>query len=163
MKVLKIIFSKWSISVLLFLLQVAAVLLVIILANQYFIWFQIISSIVGILVFFFIINKQQNTDYKIPWLFLVLALPIFGTTFYLMFAQNRTKKRDYKFMLHTYEKMQPYLDEIGAPEEAKEYLGEYKGLETYLENTSFTKGSLHNDVKYYPVGELMWQDMLEEL
>jgi len=164
MKILRLLFSKWSISALMFLVQVAAVVLVVVLAYQYFVWFQVISLVIGILVFFVIINKWQNTDYKIPWLFLVLALPIFGTTFYLMFAQNRAKKKDVKFMMHAYEKAKPYLDHIGDPEGVKAYLGPtYQGIETYLEKTAFTNGHLNNEIKYYPVGELMWKDMLTAL
>ena len=164
MKILRLIFSKWSISALLFLAQVAAIVLIAVLAYEYFIWFQVVSVVIGVIVFFAIINRWQNTDFKIPWLFLVLALPLFGITFYLMFGHNRARKKDVKFMMDAYEKAKPYLEKIGDPEGVKAYLGpDYQGIETYLEKTSYSKGHLNNDIKYYPVGELMWADMLDAL
>ena len=163
MKLLRILFSKWSISALLFLLQVAAILVIVLLANEYFYVFQLASTVVGLIVFFTIINKRENTDYKIPWLFLVMALPIFGVTFYLMFARNKVRKKDYQLMTHAYAKMKPYLETGDDHEKVDEFLGDYRDIERYLRSASFCKGQLNNDVKYYPVGELMWKDMLEAL
>ena len=163
MKIVRIIFSKWSISALLFLLQVAAIVLIVLLAYQYFVWFQLISMLIGIALFFILINKKQNTDFKIPWLFLLMALPIFGATFYLMFGQNRLKKKDYVFMMNVWDKMVPHLENTGDRKEVEKFLGDYKGIEQYLVKTSYARGFLGNEVKYYPVGELMWEDMLAAL
>ena len=164
MKVLRIIFSKWSISALIFLVQVAAIVVLALLAAEYFVWFQVVATVVGILVFFAIINRQQNTDYKIPWLFLVLALPLFGTLFYLMFGQNRMRKKDYRFLVAAQSRIEPLIQEKeGQAEQVDAYLGGQRGIEHYLKSTSGAYGFLGNDVKYYPVGELMWKDMLEAL
>ena len=163
MKFLRILFSKWSISALLFLIQVAAIALIVILLNEYFIWFQIASMVVGLLVFFVLINKRENPEYKIPWLFLVLFLPIFGTLFYLMFAHTRASKRVRKFYQEAYDKLMPYVETNENDEEANAYMGEDAGIAQYLKKTSGLGGQLGTDIKYYPVGELMWADMLEAL
>ena len=163
MKFFRILFSKWSISAILFLIQVAAIVLVVLFLNQYFIFFQIIAATIGLLVFFYLINKQENPEYKIPWLFLILTLPIFGVMFYLMFSQTHAPKKTRQFYAEAYEKLSPYIDDFEMVEEANAYLGEEAGIAKYLKATSGGGGQLHNDVKYYPVGEKMWLDMLEAL
>lgn len=163
MKAARIIFSKWSISALLFLLQVAAIAIVIALANEYFIVFQVVSSIIGLLVFFFCINKQENPEYKIPWLFLILILPVFGVLFYLMFSSTRPSKKDRKMFEEAYNKLLPYVEANDDKDKLYDYMGDDKGIAMYLKKTSGLGGALQNDIKYYAVGEDMWVDMLESL
>ena len=164
MKLLRIIFSKWSISLILFLAQVAAVVLVAIFLLEYFIWFQIASMVIGIAVFFIAINRRENPEYKIPWLFLILALPIFGVLFYLMFSNYQAPRKIRRIYKETYEKLTPLVHQSEKDiEEAYKVMGDRAGLAKYLKETSGFGGLAHNDVKYYPVGELMWKDMLEAL
>ena len=163
MKVLRIIFSKWSVSALLFLAQVAAVVIFIALLNQYYALFQILSSIIGVVVFLYIINRKENSDYKIAWLFLVLFLPLFGVIFYLLFSQNRIRKKDSNAYIATVEDLTHHIESIEHNEEVYEAMGDYQGVARYLKQESGLGGQMQNDIKYYPVGEEMWKDMLEEL
>ena len=163
MKLLRILFSKWSISALLFLLQVAAIGLVIVFLNQYFYIFQIVSVIIGLVVLLVLINRQENPEYKIPWLFLVLILPIFGTLFYLMFSRTKASKKSKKLFFEASGKLAPYVDNNENLPEVYEYMDEDAGLARYLKETSYLGGTMGNQINYYPVGEKMWVDMLEAL
>ena len=118
MKFLRILFSKWSISALLLLAQVAAIALLIIYLNEYYYVFQIAAWVIGILVVLVLVNRKENPEYKIPWLFLVLALPIFGTLFYLLFSHTRIRKRDRKLYAKAYEELKPYIEDVTQEEEA---------------------------------------------
>ena len=164
MKILRILFSKWSISLLLLLAQVAALALVIIYLAEYFYIFQIVAWVIGVLVVLGLVNRKENPEYKIPWLFLVLVLPVFGTLFYILFSHTKIKKKDYVHFLEAYKELAPYIEDEQREKEVYEAMGEnYKGLALYLKKASGLDGSTHNDIKYYPVGELMWEDMLEAL
>ncbi len=163
MKLLRIIFSKWSISIILLLAQVAAIGLIIYFLNAYYYIFQIVSLVIGIIVFFVLINRKENPEYKIPWLFLVLILPLFGVLFYLMFSKQHASKKTRKFYKEALDKLAPYVENNEDNEKVYEYMGEYQGVAKYLKQTSGLGGQLNNDIKYYPVGEKMWVDMLEAL
>ena len=164
MKFLRILFSKWSISAVLLLAQVAAVALVIAFLNEYFYVFQIVSWVIGVAVVLLVVNRRESPEYKIPWLFLVLVLPIFGVLFYLMFSHTRVCKKHQKLYLEAYEALAPYIENQAQDEEVYAAMGDrYEGLARYLKSASGLGGSTHNDIKYYPVGELMWEDMLEAL
>lgn len=164
MKILRIIFSKWSISVLLFLAQVAAIVLFILLLYEYFAWFQLASLIIGIVVFLIVINKRENPEYKIPWLFLILLLPLFGVLFYLMFSNVRVSRKMRKLFKESMEKAAPHVKELEKDlDKVYKYMGDESGVAKYLKETSGFGGQLNNDIKYYPVGEEMWKDMLVAL
>ena len=164
MKLLRIIFSKWGLSALLLILQVAAIALVIAYLNEYFYIFQIVSWVIAIAVVLFLVNRRENPEYKIPWLFLVLVLPLFGVLFYLLFSHTKVRKKEIKLFEEAYQQLSPYVFNEERDQEAYDAMGEYdQGLARYLKNASGLGGLTHNDIKYYPVGEDMWADMLEAL
>ena len=164
MKILRLVFSKWLISVLLLLAQVAAIVLVAIYLLEYLIWFQIVSVVIGVIVFFVCVNRKENPEYKIPWLFLILFLPLFGVLFYLMFSRVNTSRKMRKIYAKAYDELLPYVNNIDKDiEKAYEYMGDRQGIDRYLKENSGLGPQQNNEVKYYPVGELMWKDMLEAL
>ena len=164
MKILRLIFSKWSICLLLLLAQVAAVVLFVIFLVEYLIWFQVASLVIGITVFFICVNRKENPEYKIPWLFLILFLPLFGVLFYLMFSRVKASRKMRKLYANAYNELLPYVQDIDRNiEDAYKYMGDKQGVDKFLKINSGLGPQLHNEVKYYPVGELMWKDMLEAL
>lgn len=163
MKILRLLFSKWGLSLLLILIQVGIVVTAVILGYEYIALFAFLADVAAVVIFLLIVNKNQNTDFKIPWLFLLLAIPLFGIVFYVMFAQNRMRKKDHRTFEQIRDKILPYLDDAPTQSEFEAYLGDKMSYETYLQSTSYSIGQLGNDVKYYPVGEKMWLDMIEAL
>ena len=163
MKLLRLIFSKWIIGILLFLAQVAAIVLIAMFVVEYFVIFQAASLVLGVVVFFTCVNRRENPEYKIPWLFLILFLPLFGVIFYLMFSRNKASKKTRRLYEEAYNKLLPYIQKDEHLDEVYKYMGDRQGIAKYLNENSGLGGSLHNKVNYYPVGELMWKDMLEAL
>ena len=56
MKIFKMLFSKIAISALIMILQVLLIIAVAVWVNEYFVFFQLISAIIGIAMFLAIIN-----------------------------------------------------------------------------------------------------------
>lgn len=147
----------------LFLLQIVSFALLIVYLNTYYSLFQVIGSILGVLIFFFIINRRENPEYKIPWLFLVTVIPLFGILFYLLFSNNKASKKAGKMIQKAWDntaKYQKYNDNI---HEIDKYMGDDKGIYHYLHSTSYAKATLHDEVIYYDVGEKMFIAMKEAL
>lgn len=159
MKFLRLLFSKWVISVLLFLVQIAVIVLVLLYFIDYFAVVYAIFIVLGIVVYFTVVNKRENTDYKIAWLFLLGFLPLFGTLFYILFSNRKMRKKEAKMMKEVITKVAPYI----SYDLNDKSLDEFQDVATYLMNVSFTPSCQNNSIKYYPVGEKMWEDMLEEL
>ena len=162
MKLLRILFSKWSISALLFLAQVALIVLVLIFLNSYFIVFQVVGVIIALLTFFSLIVRKENPEYKIPWLFLILVLPLFGVLFYLLFSSTKASRKTRRFYKAAFEALRASFPDEGE-ENVEAYMKDDAGIAAFLKKSSGLSGQLGNDVNYYPVGEEMWADMLEAL
>ena len=161
MKLLKFIFSKYFLSVAVFLFQIAIIIFFIAGLNGYYTWFQIISSVISLIVFYFIINKQETPEYKIPWLFLVFFLPVFGIALYLLFGNLKVTKKEENFFKEIVTEASLCVSQ--QTNDQKDLLGRWKGIDEYLRNTAHMTGTVNSSVKYYPLGELMWQDLLFEL
>lgn len=96
MKIFKLLFSKILISALALLVQVSVVILVVLFFESYFILFQIFSLVFGLVVFLYIISKKGNPELKLPWIFILLVLPFFGTAIYCMFGNAKMPLKQYK-------------------------------------------------------------------
>lgn len=164
MKAIKFIFSKFFPMVLLMLLQLSLIVFVLTVANEYFVLFQVLCDVVAVLTFLKIVNKKTNPEYKIPWIFLILALPVFGLTVYALFANPKLSKRESRRMHKIRQKAEPLCQsDPSATQTALERMDGYDGISRYLSATSKLPCSAGNRVTYYKVGEDMWRDMLDEL
>ena len=164
MKFFKVLFSKYIPVGLLLVLQILIFFVMLIEFEEYLPAFQILSAVAGVLIFFKIVNKKETPEYKIPWIVLILLLPLFGIAIYLLFANQKIKPKDAKKLNQLYNEMIQYV----RPSEKEKanissFLGENLQLSKYLTNTSHTYGALGNDIKYFSVGEEFWEDYLIEL
>lgn len=123
-------------------------------------FFRIVS--VGILLY--LIRKDENSAYKIAWIILVMGIPLLGGVLYMMIGNKKPSKRLAVRMAFVKDEMKEtmaqnrwLLKEIQDQDPAVagnvRYIGEY-GPYPVWKNTS---------VKYYPVGEEMFADMMEDL
>lgn len=161
MKLLKKLFSKIFISALILLLQVALFLTVLIFFEQYFAVLQIVSAIFGIILFFGIISKKESPEFKLPWMFLMLAFPLFGVAVYCLFANSRMPTKFYRRMIESVCICKNYAELTPAENERiKAELGDNYGIESYLRRNAFCRGHLNNRVTYFPLGEEFYKDLL---
>lgn len=164
MKFFKLLFSKIFVSALALLLQVAILLTVIIMFEQYIFAFQIASIVFGIFVFLDLVGKKESPEFKLPWLFLLIVLPIFGTVIYCLFGRSRMSYRQYGYMAETVCRCKKYL-ELTSDENDKmrAFLGDKAGFETYLRTTSFTRGYLGSKAEYFNDGKPFFAELIKEL
>lgn len=88
------LFSRYSISACMIILEVG-LLLYILLGNIEGIAFLFLGmAATAIPAFLSLINKNTNPEYKVPWVFIILALPYFGPLIYLLFYQRRMSRRE---------------------------------------------------------------------
>lgn len=164
MKLFKLLFSKIFISALALLVQVLLILTVLLLFEQYVLAFQIFSLFVGVVIFMDLVAKKESPEFKLPWLFVLIALPFFGMAIYCLFGRSRMSYKQYKFMIEFACRCKKY-SEISPEDDAelKAYLGKTGGIENYLRRNSFSRGHLHNKVDYFKSGEEFYADLLCEL
>lgn len=87
-KVLRLIFSRFTLVFLAIVLQVAAAIAVAYYLSSYYRVMSIVSTVVMIFTLLLIINRDMTCDAKLPWSILVSIVPIVGFLLYLMFSRN---------------------------------------------------------------------------
>ena len=90
---LKMLFSRMAVVVLALALQVAALILMLVIFEDYVVFFYAFCLLISLLAVLKIVNDRSNPGYKIAWLIPILLFPIFGGIFYLLFGGNRLGRR----------------------------------------------------------------------
>lgn len=120
--------------------------------------------ILSFLAVLYLVCKDDNPSYKIIWIILILVFPIFGGLLYL-FAGNKTpSKKMHRKITAAHEKLIKELsgDEAAQREidNADKRLGE---TFSYVREISGYPCCNDSGIKYFPVGEEMFEAILEEV
>lgn len=164
MKIWKLFRNRILITTLLLLVQITWLVLFLIKLTSYSAWINAGFRVLSVLIILFIIRKDENSAYKIGWIILIMALPLFGGLFYLFFGNKRPSKlmhlllqKEQKRVNEILKTDNSLLAEIGR--ENSRIMGTCK----YLQDKNRYPVYANTSVTYYPLGELMYQDMLKEL
>lgn len=118
-------------------------------------------SIAAFLFVLYIIIKRDESAYKILWLLIILTLPVPGALLYLLFGNRRQGRPLQKKLARVQASgMSPSLSPgVSAPKD------EPRMAQTLRWLARESGYPLHRagDVRYYPVGEKMFPDLLADL
>lgn len=127
-------------------------------------WITFIVNLLSLVIVIYLAGKNENSTYKIGWIIFIMMFPVAATPMYLMFGNKRQSRRLRKKLELEYDDLRPFV------EQNKEVLDELKsidprvcGLSKYLFDISDNPIYKNTDVKYYPLGEDMFLDMLEDM
>jgi cardiolipin synthase len=163
-KLLSLLFHRVTIVGLAIAAQLVALILMIGRFGNFFPQFYLFSTILSAIVVIAIVSSNSKPGYKMTWIITIMLFPIFGGLFYLMLGNRRTDKRMQKKMeqvrLHGQETLSvsdPIVQELAkidkhAANQAR-YIQDHGAFPLYR----------HTYSKFYPVGESVFEAMLEEL
>lgn len=141
--------------------QALWILLLVKWLSPYAAYITLVLSVAAVLLVLFIIIKRDETAYKILWLLVILTVPVAGALLYLLFGNRRTARPLRKRLRRVQEAGQPApLPCGGTPFE-----GEKRMEQTvrWLEHKTGYPLMRAEDVRYYPLGDAMYPDMLTDL
>lgn len=141
--VIRMIFALLSIAI-----EVALIILIIIGMSKEFVWFSAAFSLLGLAVVLALYGKKQSASIKMPWILLILLVPVAGLAFYLLVGQNQGTRKMRKRYEEIDKKLLPLLPANDKEQqELKEkspyaanithYIREYSGYPVY-KNTDIT-------------------------
>ncbi|MGB4984661.1 MAG: cardiolipin synthase [Erysipelotrichaceae bacterium] len=161
-KILSLIFSRMVITFLLIAVQVSLIFLLIFKFMHYSTIIYTIFYLFNIILFFAVINKYQEPTLKLPWIIIIISLPLIGGIIYLMFgnyfysSKYRTKAKDVR------QKFKPFLDEDNILiDEIKE--PHIKTQAKYLDKVNQFNVYSNTTSKYLPLGETFLESLLKDL
>ena len=141
--------------------QALWILLLVKCLSPYAAYITLALSVAAVLLVLFIIIKRDETAYKILWLLVILTVPVAGALLYLLFGNRRTARPLRKRLRRVQEAGQPAPLPCGRTP----FEGEKRMEQTvrWLEHKTGYPLMRAEDVRYYPLGDAMYPDMLTDL
>ena len=153
---------RFILAMMLILLETALVIIATILCIIYIPYFYLALYLTEIFCVLSIINSHDNPDYKIPWLILVLIVPIGGFMIYFMFYNRKLSKKYVKRMDEVNQQQIKKDDEETLRKIASKSEGASLNAKL-LCNLAHTHVYQNTKANYYSLGEEMCAAMLEDL
>ena len=164
MKLIKALFSRLVIVGVILFLQVFYFIVMLNRIGNYSTIVHYIFLAISILVVLYIVNKSDNSSYKLAWIIPILSFPVFGGVLYLAMGDKKPAR-----------KMRHKLELVGEKtncllSQKKEIMGEIEaknpyvaGQAKYLTNTVNFPIYKNTETKYYSSGEAYFESLLLEL
>ena len=153
---------RYILAVLITLFEVLAVIGIVIAMCRYIPYFYLAALATEIACVIRIIASDDNPDYKIPWLLLVLAVPVAGFMLYFLFY-SRTLQRKYIRRLDKLKKLSYTQSDDGLFEKLRKENPAAAAQARMLCNIAETHLFTDTGQEYFPLGEDMLRRMLPDL
>lgn len=152
---------RYIIAILLALLETAAVISIVILLSYYVRGFYLAVWVTEIAAVIYIIASDGNADYKIPWLIMVIVVPVAGLMLYILFGSRKLKKK-FSRRLEALRRVYGKDDtaQFAALEDLSAAAGSQAGM---LKNIADCHVFTNTTQQYFPLGEDMLSPLLEDL
>lgn len=164
LKKLNFLFSRIFIITILIVIQIVFLILAVLKLTEMFFYLYGVLTLISLLVVIYIVSTKNNPSYKLAWTIPVLALPVFGGLFYLIFGRQKTTKKFIKQMMCIHDKTNNFL--IQDEEILKEIQLEDKSIYRqvkYLENNGYSPVYKNTITSYLSPGEEYYKVLLKEL
>ena len=126
--------------------------------------FKLIVFIIAFFIFFRILNKAEDPEFKIPWIIGMLLLPLFTSVMFLIFGNHGLRKKDKRIMEQSFKAYTPFFEvDEKKKEELHEQLGHSLGIFKYLNNITKLGVHTNNRVTYYKTGEEFFPAFYESI
>ena len=158
------VFSRLGIVLLLLILQILLSVAVYYWLNSYLPHFMIVALLFSTFMAIYILNTDIDPTAKITWLMVISLMPVVGAPLFCYTRSNfgmRMLKKHYAYLVGVTQasisQNEQVLDELKAEDPGA------ASLALYMHRTGGFPIYGGTDVKYYPLGEDKWADLLEAL
>ena len=157
----KLLFQRVVVVSLCILVQVAVLALGVGVLSDYTRWFRIAMTVFAWLAVIVIVSNRTDPSYKIAWIIPILAFPVFGISFYLLFGGNRLSRR-LKRRLHTVRQihMDNLSQDVGVIQREAATSVDAALQSNYLASCACCPVYENTETTYYGCGEAAFGDML---
>ena len=158
---LSAVFNRFTVTLAAILIQLAYFAVLFYRLYEYAAWVDMTFRVIAVLTAIYIIWIDFNPAYKIGWIVLIAALPAMGTVLFIIFggkksARSLRRKITAQEKLHEEEflqKMDPDVIRSSRLRRTSEYVSKCAPYPAWD----------HTTIKYYPVSDLEFADMIEDM
>ncbi|MDE6407020.1 MAG: cardiolipin synthase [Anaeroplasmataceae bacterium] len=153
---------RYILAIFLVVLETVGVIAVMTLLTMYipYFYFAVVLTQFGVSIA--IINRKDNPDYKLPWLFFNMLVPIVGFMLYFMFYSRKLTKKQSK-RIKNLVKQQMEKDDTKEITEVSQDSEIIASQAVFLNKLSESHIYGNTDIRYYTLGEELFAAMVEDL
>ena len=156
-----IVFNRITITALLFLIQFLYVIVLLVQFQDYAGWVGTAMGAFGLFMILMVVWSSYHPAYKIGWMFLIAVMPAAGALLYLLYGRKRTTKSLQRKILAQEVPHRHDLDQVMPLETIEDE--RMRTTARYLHDYGLYPAWTNTETKYYPLGDSMFADMLEDL
>ena len=170
-RLLKILTSRLFIVGVLILVQLFLLLFLLVKVGTMRYWISIVFNVVSILMVLYILTREDNPSFKISWIIVIMAVPLIGGVFYLIFGRKMHGRRMAR-QIESYTDALLHKDHGSLPqcsgncqtlERLRENHYTLARQADYIYNVSGFELYQNTEAEYFPSGEQFFARLLEEL
>ena len=162
MKLLKRILSRSFIVAIAILIQLVIYTFVLGWLSERYVYISIPFSVIGILFVIAVINRNMSASYKVPWIIVLLVMPVVGIFLYLLFGNPKFTRKQRKKLLRINDEASKYCIQNEAVMDSLEEC-DAKGQAKYLLNASGMPLHFKTATKYFISGEAAFEALKQKL
>ena len=158
-KLSRIIFGRTFFLILALLLQTGVLLLFMVEFSNLAIVYYGFTAVVSLLMAAYVANLDMNPNMRMSWITVIMAMPIFGSLFYVFVRIQPQKGKINNRLNYIIEQTKSYLKQ-------KDFIGENEeliGFSTYMNNYAGYPIYNNSDVKYFSLGEEKFDEVVIQL
>ena len=162
-KIFKKIFNRFNLMLLLLLLQIVSVIILTDWLTWNFFYVYLAFLLLALVAIFSTLRKDEASEYKLIWILAMSNLGVYGVIFYYTFRNNRgSKDVGLKVKKEVERTKQYHQQDVELLKNLKEQNARFYGMSQLTGDQNYT--TYTNTVcKYYPFGQDMFEDMLNDL
>lgn len=163
-KIKSAIYGRTAMILLGFLAQLLLLVVGYILLRNYSYIFYFLFLAISAAAVIYIFNAPGNPDLKLSWMFPIAIFPVFGAIFYMTIVVQPGTTVLYERLMALSENTKKYVVPRGEIREKLRRESPHMGqLARYLEKYDNSPVYDGTQVKYYPLGDSQFVDMVEEM
>lgn len=163
-KILKLLFNRIFYVAVAMLVQLGWIFTMVMRLAAFSTYVDTVIRLIGIVIVFWIVNREINPSYKLAWTMLILILPIFGVVLYFLFGSSRIAALMQKHFEQRIEESQEYLQDQPEIRERLENLDPSAAIQSrYISDASKFPVHENTTAEYFQVGDDMFPVLVREL
>ena len=162
-KICRVLFSRYAISAIMIVLELAAFVLLCIYALPslhivaFFCFVAAFAALISLIV------RDANPEYKIPWTVIIILLPALGPLMYLLFYKRRMSKRESRRVRETFFAMKALDKDETSFETVIEDSGATGKMRAILNDDYLASVYTKTSSKLYFSGEDPFSDLIKDI
>ena len=162
-RVWKLLRSRFFLGAVCIVLEFVQLLTVYMLLYRLFHPLTIAAWVFSIGVLLYLINKDESAETKIPWLMILLLLPVMGAFVYMLLSSNETSRKQYERFAENGREILPFLPQTEDVEHLAGNDADALSQIRYIYSAAKMPCHGTSATAYFPSGEAFLPALLDDL